>query len=909
MISNRTGWYRGAYGFIWLAFYLRLSQLNNIAVEKSEMLTIDWFIRRGLVKLVTTNKDLNNHPLNSLLAYFFSLGLDGPVETLFALRWHSVLIGVLTVAAVIGLTRHWFGRRDSLIAGMLITTSAYHVALSQQARGYVGLVGFTLLGLFFALQAMQSQKKVYWLGFIIMAILNIYNHLYGLMAVGTIGLIGLILLLKQRSSWRLQSIWPLVSPLLLSLVVSYLIGISLYAPMLADTMTTVGQANQFRASDFRQAQTTPPLKLFRDSILETIKPFSLAQDSTRLLISKANFHYGPLDGLARLAEGSLGFYLTVCTILLGVIFSWRRFKLPVLICLVWILLPFLIQTVGYFILPGAYFRGRFLAFIYIPYFLLMARGWPALADWLKARWAGTDPNVSPAKSRFKPLVPKPAWLGLSLLIGLNLAWLNTFHTAAAQEHWADLAGQISSQLQPGDMVYCGQRSNTACSFDMTTRLGQTVKEMDDDFISLPQIRANPTYFDQPGRVWMVMPHLTSAQVAALTSHAASEGPADYQLFGNPAYDQAAWIRFDHGPTWGDNLITALEFGLKLSLNSSERLINAISLTEIHLARRKLDQAEKTLALAQAEFPGHEDAWQGVKYSTLLKQFEYAYRAAETAAELPETAIHINRNLAGLAQLMAYDLDRQILFPGQSLQVKLYWQALAPINDHLISYLYLTDLQANLVDKKQGVPAAGSAPTDTWQPGQIVIDTYTLTLPDQAHLVASGPLALKVEAGLFQPDTSTFVTAFDQTGQPTTSLIAKVSGMPSAQPTIAPNITVQTTFADLITLLGYDYLPQTDTLTLYWHAQAEIAEDYTVFIHLLNQDGELAGQIDGQPYQGQYPTSWWLSSQPIIDHRTIPDIEPGDYQVLLGWYHPITGRRLPLNNQAGDSLDLGLIQIP
>ena len=85
-------WRIGAYGLILLSFCLRVYQLNNVAVDKGELMSITWFIRQGLLYLLTHNKDLNNHPLNSVLAYLTS----GNNESIFTLRWHSAVIGVVT---------------------------------------------------------------------------------------------------------------------------------------------------------------------------------------------------------------------------------------------------------------------------------------------------------------------------------------------------------------------------------------------------------------------------------------------------------------------------------------------------------------------------------------------------------------------------------------------------------------------------------------------------------------------------------------------------------------------------------------------------------------------------------------------------------------------------------------------
>jgi hypothetical protein len=87
------------------------------------------------------------------------------------------------------------------------------------------------------------------------------------------------------------------------------------------------------------------------------------------------------------------------------------------------------------------------------------------------------------------------------------------------------------------------------------------------------------------------------------------------------------------------------------------------------------------------------------------------------------------------------------------------------------------------------------------------------------------------------------------------------------------------------------------------------EDYTVFIHLVDANGQLVAQMDGQPFQGRYPTSWWSPGELIVDRRSAPAIAPGKYRLLVGWYRLSDGSRLPLADGGGDSVTLGIVNLP
>jgi hypothetical protein len=86
------------------------------------------------------------------------------------------------------------------------------------------------------------------------------------------------------------------------------------------------------------------------------------------------------------------------------------------------------------------------------------------------------------------------------------------------------------------------------------------------------------------------------------------------------------------------------------------------------------------------------------------------------------------------------------------------------------------------------------------------------------------------------------------------------------------------------------------LTLFWHGRQPIAKAYTVFLHLVDANGQMVGQWDQTPSAGVSPTTSWQPAQIVVDDYQIPFQLIGataPYQLLLGLYDPTTGDRLPL----------------
>ncbi len=129
--------------------------------------------------------------------------------------------------------------------------------------------------------------------------------------------------------------------------------------------------------------------------------------------------------------------------------------------------------------------------------------------------------------------------------------------------------------------------------------------------------------------------------------------------------------------------------------------------------------------------------------------------------------------------------------------------------------------------------------------------------------------------------------------------------------------LEATFGDHIQLLGYAS-PVTTTqpggvvpLTLYWRSEVPIAQDYTLFVHLLDEHDLVVAQRNVFHGPGVYPTSQWQPGRMFADRyslrlpRTVP--VPTTARFEVGLYDHTTGQRLPLSS-GQDNLRFGQIEI-
>ena len=96
-----------------------------------------------------------------------------------------------------------------------------------------------------------------------------------------------------------------------------------------------------------------------------------------------------------------------------------------------------------------------------------------------------------------------------------------------------------------------------------------------------------------------------------------------------------------------------------------------------------------------------------------------------------------------------------------------------------------------------------------------------------------------------------------------------------------------------------------TITLYWQSLADMDQDYSTFVHLLDENELIVAQRDMYPGQGLYPTSLWSVGDTIANHYVLilPEtaFAPNRAQLEVGLYNFATGERLMAYGPNGEPL--------
>ncbi len=118
--------------------------------------------------------------------------------------------------------------------------------------------------------------------------------------------------------------------------------------------------------------------------------------------------------------------------------------------------------------------------------------------------------------------------------------------------------------------------------------------------------------------------------------------------------------------------------------------------------------------------------------TVLNQFtadlgEVRVTAPDRSFQIPTIPHRLDQTFDDKITLLGYQLEGQPQ-RGHDLQVTLFWRADADMASSYKVFVHLLDTNGQPRAQIDSIPLSGSRPTTSWLPGEILTDTYTLTLP-------------------------------------------------------------------------------------------------------------------------------------------------------------------------------------
>jgi 4-amino-4-deoxy-L-arabinose transferase-like glycosyltransferase len=262
------------------------------------------------------------------------------------------------------------------------------------------------------------------------------------------------------------------------------------------------------------------------------------------------------------------------------------------------------------------------------------------------------------------------------------------------------------------------------------------------------------------------------------------------------------------------------------------------------------------------------------------------------------------NFGNKMELIGYDLAVHKVRPGEFVPITLYWRCLAKMDEDYTVGLSLLGHDGKAYGKVAAYPGRGNYATSQWKPGDIVEDSYQVRLGRRFPTPGMARIHLAVYTHLDEQH----LDSLDAQGRPMgdAAIFGRVGVGYAENPEYLIENSTQLNLGDQMALLGYDVRQATFTvgcprLVLYWQALADMEEDYTVFVHVLDQQGQILTQEDSQPRKGTYPTSFWEVGEIIEDEHPLclpRNLRAGRFDVVTGAYLLRTMQRLPMYDEGG-----------
>jgi hypothetical protein len=222
-------------------------------------------------------------------------------------------------------------------------------------------------------------------------------------------------------------------------------------------------------------------------------------------------------------------------------------------------------------------------------------------------------------------------------------------------------------------------------------------------------------------------------------------------------------------------------------------------------------------------------------------------------------------------------------------VDLGWLALEPLDGDYTLRLRLVRPDGTAAHESRH--ALSDYAASRWRQDELIRELYDLALPAELEEAEYGLTVQVYEEG------GTPLGRPVELGTLTVSIEDRLFEL--EQP---PQYRLDMRLGESILLVGAD-LPQRTVqpgdklpVTLYWQCAAPVETSYTVFVHLLDAEGQVQGQRDRIPVRGRAPTSGWVNGQFVVDEYAIPiseEAEPGPYVLEVGMYNAEDMVRLPV----------------
>ena len=259
---------------------------------------------------------------------------------------------------------------------------------------------------------------------------------------------------------------------------------------------------------------------------------------------------------------------------------------------------------------------------------------------------------------------------------------------------------------------------------------------------------------------------------------------------------------------------------------------------------------------------------------------------------------VNATFDGNITLLGYTIDSNTISPENPLGIRLYWRIEENTDKDYRPVIQLVNLNVS-------ASWAVSQPLDfeggkiyEASPEQFLSDGHKLELfPD------TPPYIGQISVQLLESKNRGIITTLpDGSDRIILSEIVRIMTSPEPYTGLMSNINV----GDILNLhcIGLETIESHFLLDMRWQVNQSPTIDYKIFVHGLNEHGQIIHQADKFPLDGLYPSSYWQESQTLNDQIML-DFDDLITLISIGFYNPADETRLPVTspNEQSDHIEI------
>ena len=145
-------------------------------------------------------------------------------------------------------------------------------------------------------------------------------------------------------------------------------------------------------------------------------------------------------------------------------------------------------------------------------------------------------------------------------------------------------------------------------------------------------------------------------------------------------------------------------------------------------------------------PGTHTLTLRVEGAEAIELGEVQILPADRSFEVPAVSHPVGITLGGRVELVGYDISRDTIEPGETLNLTLTWRALQEMTTDYTVFTHLLAPAGSMTGQLDRQPVEGRYPTTLWAEGEVITDAYAIPVRDNAQ-----PGEHWLEVGMYLPE--------------------------------------------------------------------------------------------------------------------------------------------------------------